>query len=528
MAKLKISVGTPGIFVPALLGQFEADDIKKATANEFKLKFADDYADRPELQGWSVSYKAQNGDFQYLGVEPVAGLVGSVEVRDADGVLVLKISNFAEAEQMDLSDLSPRIVDGFGQGGPDYQKVFELLMHGNDTITGSNDDDSINPNLNAGNDVINALKGNDWVSGSGGNDTMNGGDGFDVLDYGQTWWDSTAYRGIKVDMNTNVVDDSWGGTDTFSNFEQINGSRFADTYIARTGDTENFQFFLGDRGADKMIVEVGNQFWTSYIHDADNGGNRGIIANLGGVANGDGDVKGTIRDGFGTTDKTTNVHRVEGTFNDDSFTGSRLNDMFNGLKGADTFNGGDGVDFVLFDNSHQFGGEEGAVINFGAAKQIVNDGFGNAESISGIEGFVGTRFNDKMTGGKGAQVFIGGGGQDTLKGGDGADKFVFGFNNHRGEEFADVIKDFTSGKDVLVFSWANIDDLDAELHFSNRSGPRQKAGVSEFYFNADDSTLYLDTDGKGSNEAIAVAVLEGVESLQASDFLMTRDYLNDL
>jgi Ca2+-binding RTX toxin-like protein len=534
MAQLTLYRHFDSLFMPSFLGQFEPSHVTNRDETLFKLKFPSNYGDNAQLRGFTVSYKGTGFDYQTNdGVsEPVDGTISSVEVRDKSNALVLKITGLS----VSIADIYTLIVHTDGAPGPDYQGVLEHLLQGADTITGSDEDDNIQWQENWGNDVINAKGGNDWIGGSAGDDTIDGGDGFDTLQYRDTDWGHSSFHGIKVTMtgdSAGKVIDPWGDEDNFSNIEMIQGSRFADTYIGKAGDTTSFEFFVGLRGADTIKVEVGNNFWTTYVNDREAGGKRGINADLGGVADtGSGDVKGTIRDGFGTVDKVTNVHHVEGTMSNDTMVGSSLNDNFNGLAGVDSFDGRGGKDIVYFDSSYKQGGTVGIVVDWTKASgQIENDGFGNTETMSSIEGVVGTMFGDKITGNGGNQLIVGAGGKDTMTGGDGNDRFLYGFPDHFKPEWGDSIKDFTSGEDKLVFNRANIANLDSTLRFHQGDGATstQASGKSEFYFDTASHKFYFDEDGVGGSNAVLVATLSGVNSLANGDIsIINRPMFDDI
>jgi Ca2+-binding RTX toxin-like protein len=321
--------------------------------------------------------------------------------------------------------------------------------------------------------------------------------------------------------------DPWGGTDTFKNFEGFEGSRYGDTLIGPDGeDPGEFYFWQGAAGRDKFILNEDANVWTDYYNDHNAGGERGIVADLGGIANkSTGDIKGTVIDGYGHKDTTTNIRKVAGTQHDDSFKGSRLNDHFNGEQGIDGFDGGKGTDFVHMDTTHRHGG--GAInvnLSLGSG-QIIDDGYGNTENAFSIEGIYGSVEGDTIIGSAGANVLFGMGGQDTLTGGLGKDKFVYGFyDNGSHNEFGDQITDFVSGTDKFVFDSKYVDDLDDVVRFHNGDTATAKAGNSEFYFNAADHTLYYDSNGKGAGGVIAVAVLDGVTSLVKADILIVPGY----
>ena len=100
---------------------------------------------------------------------------------------------------------------------------------GNDTIAGGTGNDTLNGN--SGNDTISDGTGNDLVDGSSGNDLVlagagddvyKGGSGFDTLDF------SGATGSMSIDVSTGKA--SGAGIDTFSTFEMIVGSDYADTF----------------------------------------------------------------------------------------------------------------------------------------------------------------------------------------------------------------------------------------------------------------------------------------------------------
>lgn len=109
---------------------------------------------------------------------------------------------------------------------------------GNDTVFGGKGDDTIGGgagndalNGNSGNDVIADGAGNDRVDGSSGNDLVlagegddvfKGGSGFDTLDF------SGAGGAMTIDVSKKSADGM--GHDTFSGFERVVGSDFADSF----------------------------------------------------------------------------------------------------------------------------------------------------------------------------------------------------------------------------------------------------------------------------------------------------------
>ena len=523
-------------WTPSLFGRFNPEDVVTASASTFKLVFADDYSDPPELQGWSVTYKSASSSFEYsLGAgnvnEAVAGEVTSVEFRKPNGNLVAKLTDL---DNVDIADIYPYIVNS-GVDGPsaDGRMVAEYLLGGDDVITGTNGDEDFVMNEDFGDDRYVGKGGNDHFEIGAGNDTVEGGDGFDHLSYNSSHWAASARHGIVVDIAGGTVIDAYGDTDIFSGIERFTGSRFADTFTGTPDDPLLYHEVMGNRGADTFDFEVASNTWLAYREDRFNGGQRGIKADLGSVNNGDGDVKGTIKDGFGHTDKTVNVRYVEGTQFDDSFKGSRLNDHFNpGEGGVDSYDGGAGTDWMQFDTTDRGGGAINVDLSRGSG-QIIDDGYGNTETVVSVEGIGGSIFDDTIKGNSKANELHGGEGNDTLTGGGGKDKFIFG--NYQGNNFGDngdVITDFTRGKDKLVFDLAWLADhekgisLDSTLRIVMGDHATAKAGNSQFYFNADDHTLHLDFNGKADGSDMIVAVLEGVNKLDKNDFQFVTNYID--
>ncbi len=130
---------------------------------------------------------------------------------------------------------------------------------------------------------------------------------------------------------------------------------------------------------------------------------------------------------------------------DDEFEGGRGNDTFNGGagydffaggEGRDTYNGGaddDGINFSdAYNNAAAF---RGVVIDSIAG--TVSDPYGNAETFTSIEKFVGTQFVDTMRGSNVAfEEFRGLGGADIIDGRGGFDMVRYDRDINRGGDQA--------------------------------------------------------------------------------------------
>lgn len=474
--------------------------------------------------------------FAYDGGEPIAGKMSSVRVLDGSGNLVISFTNLGNNSFVnDLSQFYASCFGTFDSGDgdgidPQYWSAWGQLTAGNDTINGTDGDDWRNlVGFDAGNDLYLMGAGDDWITAALGKDTINGGDGYDTVSYQETNWilGAAAFRGATINMQTGVVLDPWGGRDVLIGIEEVQGSRFNDSY---TGNNINRDRFMGLRGRD-TIDGGANSFTTGgavdddrrdearYHRDAGDGGRRGIIVDLEtGFANNS--ISGTIRDGFGNLDVVRDIERVVGTRFNDTFVGSRMSNVFSGGQGVDSFDGEGDFDSIDFGRvTGNSGVSSGIVVNFTLATgQIQNDGYGNVETALNIESVWGTHLNDFARGNAREEEFYLADGRDTMTGGGGSDSFVWDNTGDLGD--GDRVTDFqTTGPaaDRLAFNTPDIEGMTGTLTLVNGTAATQ-AGVGTFVFNAANNTLFWDRDGAGGAAQVAVVVLVGVTALSAANF----------
>lgn len=396
--------------------------------------------------------------------------------------------------------------------------LWSFMMRGNDRINGSDSNDDLIGGRNPGNDTIFGGGGSDWIKADAGNDVIDGGDDRDTYTLTESFFDRSAFQGAVVNLATGTATDSWGGTDTLVSIERVEGSRFADQF---TGSDANDRF-AGLKGRDTIDGGAG---WdtVNYDRDADYGGLRGVNVNL---------ATGVARDGWGQIDTLVSIESVRGTAFNDTLIGNDQENWLHGGAGVDVINGGAGTDTADFWNDFV---TAGAVVNLGRTNgQVRNDGFGNVETLRGIENLYGTFRNDNLTGNAGANwlegdfgsdTLSGGGGADVLVGGDGADRMTggagadsFRFNRwDGGTPWGDTITDFQSGTDRLTFDTDDFAGMGTTLRFRNGNAAGT-VGESWFYFNTATDQLFWDADGIGGDGAVLVATLTGVASLTAGDF----------
>ena len=288
---------------------------------------------------------------------------------------------------------------GFAAGAGDDDAIL-VGSAGDDQLTGG-----------AGNDLLFGLAGNDDLTGGAGNDTLDGGEDessifgtdFDSVDY------ANSLAGVTVDLAKGTALDGLGGTDMLQGIEEISGSNFDDLLVG--GDpTGNFIETIEGRAGDDTI-QGGNlvpnsllpKFKASYSEDP-----NGVTVDL---------ANGTAIDGFGDTDTLSNLSAIVGSANDDLPLGANsgvVREALEGLAGDDTIDGNSGIDLVAFLES-----PAGVTVDLEANTAL--DGFGGTDTLSDIEGAIGTDFDDLFTAGAGNQEFEGRGGDDTIVGGAGSD-----------------------------------------------------------------------------------------------------------
>ncbi|WP_298199282.1 FG-GAP-like repeat-containing protein [Novosphingobium sp.] len=318
-------------------------------------------------------------------------------------------------------------------------------------ITGSSFADSFTVSGLTAMITIDAGDGNDTVTGTtssvrflGGNgddrfvssdavDIFDGGTGTNTVDYARAGTGitvtlslvpggtGTASDGDQLAFVQNIIGSGSGdeitGDNAANRIEGVNGN---DLLIGLGGnDTllggEGRDTLIGGAGAD-LIDGGGDIDMVSYANSAAvTAYLDGVTAGTGGDAQGETllNVEGVIGSDFGDS--------LVGSVRSDSLYGGLGNDTLAGGGGGDLIDGGDGIDVVVYS-----GAQTAITASFASGTLSMTGGFATPDTLTSIEGLVGTQFADSMTGGSIAEHFDGADGNDTASGSAGADTLIGG------------------------------------------------------------------------------------------------------
>ncbi|WP_272490667.1 hypothetical protein [Mesobacterium pallidum] len=332
---------------------------------------------------------------------------------------------------------------------------------GDDTLFGQRDDDYLSGGDGA--DSLEGEDGDDTLAGGRGNDTLRGGDGADVLFYGGE--DTPGSTGLPADgldtldgglgadlvdmtllhvaidvvLSKNAVfayDGTVAGTGsgtlaaTLIDVEEARGSALDDRLDGNLGDNYldgyagDDTFFGASGGTDTLFGDDG-------LDLVDYSGLPSKVAVVLDLS----DPLPTVS-GPGFTDHLVEIEQVIGSGDsdfiagdgaDNLFRGGQLNDTLLGRAGDDYLDGGAGLDQIAGGDGYDiYSVEDGASgVFIDMAMNLYEDGHGNAETPTGIEGIRGTSHDDTITGNTAGNMIMGGEGDDSIRGDGGADQ-LFG------------------------------------------------------------------------------------------------------
>ncbi|MEH2565235.1 VCBS domain-containing protein [Bradyrhizobium sp. AZCC 2289] len=201
---------------------------------------------------------------------------------------------------------------------------------GHDTFTGVN---AIQASMF--NDTLLGDANNDTFAGLAGNDYIDGRGGFDTATYYNIYF---VTGGVSIDMASGTVTgDASTSTDTLRSIEGVQGTTFADAYVATNfGATGFLNPAVNDVGNNGTF----NQFEGMGGNDTITGnGNTRVI-----YANAQGPVTVNLALGTATGDASVGTDTITGGVN--SITGSAFGDTLTGDGNSNTFVGGGGNDTI--------------------------------------------------------------------------------------------------------------------------------------------------------------------------------------
>ena len=230
-----------------------------------------------------------------------------------------------------------------------------------------------------------------------------------------------------------------------------------------------------------------------------------------------------------------------GNSNDNTIHGNSANNLLNGGLGGDTMAGGGGNDTYVVDSTADRIIESAnsgtdlvqasvsySLADLPAIEDLTLTGTaattGTGNSLNNL--ITGNSAANMITGQDGNDTLAGGAGTDTLTGGGGVD--TFRFDTTPGSSNRDLITDFASGTDKLLFSKTVYAGFSSSAKTITSSQLRTGDGVAtaitttqRFLYDSSAGILRYDRDGSGTTYgALDVAILAGNPLLNASDFVL--------
>jgi len=390
-----------------------------------------------------------DGDDSLLGGEgfDLVSYVGYENIVDTTGVTV--DLSLLDGEQDTVGAGIDVLKSIEGAVGTDYD----------DTLIGDEQDNLLVGG--AGEDLIYGMAGADFISGDAGNDQLFGGAGDDTMEgglgddflQGGAGEDTVSYMypglAVTVDLSDPEKQDTLGaGEDTLRSFENLIGSGEADILLGNDepntitggggddtlrgrgdGDVllgeDGDDFLYGGPGGDALSGGRGDDLLDGYTDVGDPADDDGfdIVSYVdaeGGVRidlNLSGVEQDTVSLGLDTLQNVEGVMGSEygdiliGDEEDNALLGQGGDDSLEGGQGDDTLYGGEGFDFVSYALA------AGSVfVDLGLSWSQETGDWTGWDEIAGVEGVIGSAFNDALTGNEEDNVLVGGEGEDELDG----------------------------------------------------------------------------------------------------------------
>jgi Ca2+-binding RTX toxin-like protein len=376
------------------------------------------------------------GDDKLIGGGGADSLVGGLGADTLTGGLGIDTVSYAEEAGGVVVDLATN--GNGGEAAGDVLTGVEVLIGSgfSDYMLGN----ALNNRLvgGLGNDTLGDGTGgiDTLIGGSGDNyfamfdkltatDSIDGGIGYDTLNLNGNYGAGLVF-GATTALDIEAIELAGGFSYNLTLNDKTNGSGlFVDGSFLGVGETlrlnaaaetlDSLNAF-GGAGNDTLIAGTGSDLLDGGF------GNDSLSS-----GNGNNQLYG--QDGLDTLVGGTGNDILDGGAGNDSLSGGAGINTFTGGAGSDTIVGGTGLDTAAYSGS---GAAVAIDLNL-AGPQSGGDAAG--DKLAGIEGVVGSGFNDTLTGngvanslsaGGGADRLDGGAGNDTLEGGAGADTLLGG------------------------------------------------------------------------------------------------------
>lgn len=406
--------------------------------------------------GYEDNYDNRIERLQFIGLNDhqIFDLIGLIEARYDDLVEAWENETFIPLftpETLTEFDITSTAELAGGDHAVNYALTGDPNLN---LVSGSSGDDTLTGT--SGNDKMEGLAGNDALYGLAGDDVyiFGVGAGQDTIEDYDTGTNTDTIRldgvlpwNVAMSPHSNDPDDlliTFGTMDflVVKNYFQAVGS---EDYRIERFEFDNGVVWDGDfifSGSDPDIIDVGDGNDVVY-----SGSGNDVI--YGGAGN-DFLYGQTLSDTLYGGDGDDYLHG--GRANDFLYGGSG-NDILQGLQGVDSLYGDSGDDILIYfgnDDSVLDGGEGIDLISFGSnfggdgVTAVLQEsgtnsfdvaiGSGSPTSYSNavsIEGFIGSDYNDSLSGNSGDNVIYGDSGNDTFIGGTGSDVYRFGAGDDR-------------------------------------------------------------------------------------------------
>jgi len=203
---------------------------------------------------------------------------------------------------------------------------------------------------------------------------------------------------------------------------------------------------------------------------------------------------------------------LKGLGSDDVLNGGDGSDVLDGGPGDDVLNGGTGVDIVTY------AGATAVTVDLTAIPATARRG-GEVDTLTSIEGAIGSSKADRFKGDAGPNWFEGGLGKDIYTGGGFPDTYVFKtVKDSPAGAGRDVIKDFAPGQDVIDVSDIDADGTTPGQQSFRWVGKAKLTGAAQLGYQVSGGNTIVRASTDADPKAELEIELTGVKNLTPADF----------